>query len=133
MPDLLVAGDCNPDLLLAGGDMVPEFGQRERLVERALLTIGGSAGIAACGAARLGLETAFVCRVGDDLFGRFMLEQLDQRGVDVSGCIVDRSLPTGLTVALVREGDRAILTSPGAIPALTNADVDRSLLRSARH
>ena len=85
MVDLLVVGDCNPDLLLVGGDPVPEFGQREQLVDRAVLTIGGSASITACGAARLGLSTALVASVGCDHFGSHVLEQVAARGVDVSG------------------------------------------------
>lgn len=133
MVDLLVVGDCNPDMLLMGGDVEPEFGQREKLVDTAALTVGGSAAIAACGAARLGLRTAFVGAVGVDLFGRFMLEALADRGVDVSGCVVDPDLPTGVTVAMVRGDDRAILTAPGAIPSLTAPQVDRRLLTSARH
>jgi len=131
--DLLVVGDCNPDLLLVGGDVEPEFGQREKLVGSARLVVGGSAAIAACGAARLGLDTAFVGTVGSDLFGTFMLDALADRGVDVSGCIVDRERPTGVTVALVRGDDRAILTAPGAIPALTAAAIDGDLLRASRH
>jgi sugar/nucleoside kinase (ribokinase family) len=71
--DLLVIGDCNPDLLVAGGDVVPEFGQREKLVETGRLLVGGSASIFACGAARLGLAVALVATVGDDAFGSFML------------------------------------------------------------
>src|SRR6202012_2213326 len=51
--DLVVVGDCNADLLVSGGDVVPAFAQQERLVDRAHLTIGGSGGICAAGAARL--------------------------------------------------------------------------------
>jgi sugar/nucleoside kinase (ribokinase family) len=131
--DLLVVGDCNPDLLLVGGDVEPEFGQREKVVGSARLVVGGSAAIAACGAARLGLDTAFVGTVGSDLFGTFMLDALADRGVDVSGCAVDRETPTGVTVAMVRGDDRAILTAPGAIRALTAAAIDRDLLRASRH
>jgi sugar/nucleoside kinase (ribokinase family) len=131
--DLLVVGDCNPDLLLVGRDVVPEFGQREKLVEAAQLVVGGSAAIAACGAARLGLDTAFVGAVGRDLLGTFMLDALADRGVDVSGCGADPDRPTGISVALVRGDDRAILTAPGAIPLLTAAAVDRDLVRASRH
>ncbi len=87
--DLLVLGDANPDLVLSGGDVVPAFGQAERLVERASLTIGGSGGILACGAARLGLRVAFCGVVGDDLFGRYMREQLSGRGINTRGLIAD--------------------------------------------
>ena len=116
--DLLVLGDCNPDLVLGGGDVEPVFGQVECIVERAELTIGGSGAITACGAARLGLRTALAATVGDDLFGRFMLDALAERSVDVSGVLVDGSRPTGVSVVLVRREDRAILTALGTIDAL---------------
>src|SRR5437764_220601 len=107
--DLLVVGDCNPDLLLVGGDVEPEFGQREKLVGSAQLVVGGSAAIAACGAARLGLDTAFIGTVGSDLFGTFMLDALADRGVDVSACVVDRAMPTGgARGALARKGEKVV-------------------------
>ena len=71
--DLLVLGDINPDLVLAAADMDVVFGQAERLVDEASLTIGGSGAIMACAAARLGLRTAIAGLVGDDLFGEFMV------------------------------------------------------------
>lgn len=131
--DLLVLGDCNPDLILTGDQVEPEFGQVERLVDGAELTIGGSGSIAACGAARLGLRTALIGVVGDDVFGRFMIESLTERGVDVSGVVVDKTARTGVTVILDRGVDRAILTFPGTIAALTGEAVDQKLLASARH
>ena len=131
--DLLFVGDCNPDLVLRGGDVEPAFGQIERLVDEAELTIGGSAAIAACGAARLGLETALASIVGDDPLGRFMLDALTDRGVDVSGVVVRPEARTGVTVVLVRGSDRAMLTAPGTISELTPDLVDRRLLHAARH
>lgn len=131
--DLVVVGDCNADLLLSGGDVVPAFGQAERLVEEANLTIGGSGGIFAAGAARLGLRVAMIGVLGDDVFGRFMRESLGERGVDMSAVRTDPRIPTGLSVHLTRADDRAILTNPGTIPELRSADIDADLLASARH
>ena len=131
--DLIVLGDCNPDLVLHGGDVEPQFGQAERVVERAELTIGGSASIMACGAARLGLRTGLVSVVGDDPLGRFMLGELEQRNVDVSGVVVDGTATTGVSVVLVKDEDRATLTALGSIAALSAEHVDRGLLHSARH
>ena len=131
--DLLVVGDCNPDLVLRGRGVEPAFGQVERLVDAAELTIGGSAAIAACGAARLGLETALASVVGEDPFGRFMLDALAERGVDVSGVMVRAGSRTGVTVVLVRGSDRAMLTALGTITELTPELIDRRLLRAARH
>ena len=134
MPDLdvLVLGDANPDLVLRG-DVEPAFGQQEKLVDHALLTVGGSAAIFACAAAKLGLRVAISSVVGDDPFGRFMVDELSVNGVDVSGVAVDPVTPTGVTVVLSRPDDRAMLTAAGTIESLTEARVDRDLLGSARH
>jgi sugar/nucleoside kinase (ribokinase family) len=131
--DLLVLGDCNPDLILSGDQVEPEFGQVERLVDAADLTIGGSGSIVACGAARLGLRTALIGVVGNDLFGRFMTNALAERGVETRWIVVDPAARTGLTVILDRGDDRAILTFPGTIAALSVDAVDPELLLRIRH
>jgi sugar/nucleoside kinase (ribokinase family) len=131
--DLLVLGDANPDLVLRGGQVVPAFGQAERIVEEAHLTIGGSGAIMACGAARLGLRVAFCGVVGDDLFGRFMREAMSARGVDLRGLAADAARSTGVTVVLSSPQDRAMLTAPGTIADLRGDLVPPDLLASARH
>jgi sugar/nucleoside kinase (ribokinase family) len=131
--DLLVLGDVNPDLVMRGGDVTPAFGQAERIVDESRLTVGGSGAILACGAARLGLRVAIAGVVGDDLFGAYMRRELDARGVDVTGLAVDARRPTGMTVVLSGDSDRAILTSMGTIGDLRVNSIDPDLVRSARH
>jgi sugar/nucleoside kinase (ribokinase family) len=130
-PKLAILGDCNPDLVLFG-DVVPTFGQVEKLVDRAEFTIGGSGSIAAVGASKLGLEVALFSVVGDDAFGRFMLESLDASGIDVRGCVTHPRDGTGITVVLTQGEDRAILTFPGTIASggLEHFDI-AALLRCA--
>jgi sugar/nucleoside kinase (ribokinase family) len=130
--DILVAGEINPDLVLRG-NVIPEFGQVEKLVDSADLTVGSSSAIFACGAARLGLKVAFIGVCGEDLFGKFMLDAMSARGVDISPVIILEGGQTGMSVILARGSDRAILTFPGLIPALTTEDIPRSLLKRARH
>ena len=115
--DILVAGEINPDLVLTG-DVTPEFGQVEKLVNSAVLTIGSSSAIFACGAARLGLKVAFIGVCGEDVFGRFMLDEMHKRDVDISNVMVRPDGQTGLSVILSRRTDRAILTNAGLIAAL---------------
>ncbi len=129
--DLLVVGDINPDIVVAGAD--PRFGQHERLVESIELTIGGSAGIMAAGAARLGLRVGIVGMVGDDALGRFMLAELRARGVDIAACRIDPTRPTGSSVILARGTDRAILTATGTIADLVAGDVPPGLIEAAGH
>jgi sugar/nucleoside kinase (ribokinase family) len=131
--DILVIGEINPDIVIADPDPVPVFGEVERVVRSVVMTVGSSSAIFACGAARLGLRVGFVGVVGDDAFGRFMLDAMAGRGVDVAACTVDPTRPTGATVILSSGRDRAMLTAMGTIGAL---DVDRvpdGLLARARH
>jgi sugar/nucleoside kinase (ribokinase family) len=131
--DLLVVGDCNPDLVLAGRRVRPQFGQGESWVEQAELVVGGTSSITACGAARLGLRTALAAVVGDDVLGRFMLAELAGRDVDTTACVVDPSAPTGISAVLVEPDDRATLTFRGTIGALRAEMVTDSLLARTRH
>ena len=131
--DVLVLGEINPDVIVRAADPTPSFAQIERFVDSIDLVIGSSSAIFACGAARLGLRTAFVGVVGDDPMGRFMLDALRARGVDVAGCRVDRDVPTGASVILTSGSDRAILTAPGTMPLLRDEDVPQALVARARH
>jgi sugar/nucleoside kinase (ribokinase family) len=128
--ELLVVGDVNADLVLRGGDLVPAFGQHEQLVDHAQLVLGGSGAIVAAGAAKLGLRVAMAGCVGDDALGRAMLDAL--AGVDVSAVRIGAA-PTGVSVALARPGDRAVLTALGALAELRAEHVPDALLTPARH
>ena len=131
--DLVVVGDCNPDVLVLGDDVTPAFGQQEKLVDGIWMVVGGSAAITAVAAARLGLSVALVAAVGADPAGDFMLGQLAREGVGIAAVAVHDTAPTGMTVALSRSADRAILTAPGAVASLTAQDVPAALLARARH
>ena len=131
--DILVAGEINPDIVISDPDPVPRFGEIERVVRSVAITVGSSSAIFACGAARLGLRVAFVGVVGDDPFGRFMLEAMAGRGIDVSACRVEPAEPTGATVILTSGRDRAMLTAMGSIGAFEPEMVPDALLDRARH
>jgi len=131
--DVLVVGDANPDLVLRG-DVRPRFGQVEQLLTGADLVLGGSGSITAAGCARLGLRTAMLAAVGDDVFGRVVRSELEQRAVTLLEA-ESHGEPTGLSVILSPEGGegRAILTLPGTIPLVRPADITDELLGRTRH
>ena len=131
--DLLVVGEVNPDVVVWDPDPRPVFGQVERFVDGIRLTIGSSSAITACGAARLGLTVSLVGVVGDDALGRYTLDALADRGVDVSACRVAPGRATGASVILGNDADRAILTAMGTIADVRAADVPPALLARARH
>jgi sugar/nucleoside kinase (ribokinase family) len=131
--DLLVVGDVNPDVIVGPLRTDLAFGQREQLAASGVLTLGGSGAITAAGAARLGLKVAFAGRVGDDAGGRFVRDALEERGVDTTALHTDPALPTPLTTVLTRDGDRAIVTAPGTLAAISADDVPPGLLAASRH
>ncbi|WP_035129845.1 carbohydrate kinase family protein [Conexibacter woesei] len=124
MLDVLVVGDLNPDLLLSG-DVVPRFGQAEQDVT-ATVALGGSGGICAAALGRLGLRTALAAAVGDDDLGALVTQRLADRGVHLDQ-LQRAAQPTGLSVHLLRDDDRAILTHSGAIDDLDVASACRAI------
>jgi sugar/nucleoside kinase (ribokinase family) len=130
--DVVTISDSCVDLLLYG-NVVPRFSQVEQLVDDYLLEMGRSCAIFACQAAKLGLKTGILGRVGEDDFGRLVLRRLQECGVDTRHMIVDPSLKTGVGVALCKESDRAILTYMGSICAVKPEDVTDDFLASSRH
>lgn len=128
---ILVAGELNPDLVLASLTSAPEPG-REVVARDFALRLGSSSAICASGLAKLGNDVAFLGKVGDDVFGRFCVEQLTGAGVDVSLVRTDPLLPTGVTVS-ISDRDRALVTYPGAMEGLRADDATDSLLARFRH
>ncbi len=131
--DIITIGDMCVDIILSGDDVVPEFGQVEKLVDDYYLEMGGSANIFACQAAKLGMRVGILGKVGDDLFGQIIIQKLEESGVDVQHVIVDPTIKTGMGVALCPPNDRAILTFMGSICAVQPDDVKDDFLASARH
>lgn len=130
--DLLVLGEANVDLIVRAADPTPVYGQ-EKLVQDMILTVGGSASIFACQAARLGLRTALASVVGGDEFGDFMLRALAERGVGTQYIHRASHLKTGATISLTTAHDRALLTYPGTIAALESDMIAPEWLRQAHH
>ena len=88
---------------------------------------GGSGANAAAWLAASGVETHFVGRVGDDVFGRFLEEELQRAGVRTH-LARDPSLATGKVFVLVdRAGERTMITDRGAVENLGPEDIPTSL------
>jgi sugar/nucleoside kinase (ribokinase family) len=129
---VLVAGEINVDLILQGYADFPTPG-KEVLVQDFVMVLGSASAILAMGLARLGTKVAFVGKVGDDLWGRYCLDEMAGRGIDVSRVIRGGGLKTGVTVAITSPADRALVTYLGAIGALAAADVTDERLAGFGH
>lgn len=130
--DVLVVGDLNIDLILSGLPRIPQFGE-EVLASGLSQRPGGSAANFAVCCARMGLDVAFVARVGDDEFGRFLIGEMERWGVSTEFIAVDDSLQTGITVSLSGPTDRAFATYVGTIDSLRRDDVPADLMARCRH
>lgn len=96
---------------------------------------GGAPANVAVGASRLGLRSAFLGKVGDDIFGTHLNGVLVREGVDAKGLVMDKSARTTLAfVSLDRSGDRsfAFYRNPGADAMLREDELDLNALCSCR-
>jgi len=130
--DLLVIGELNVDIIAAGLERLPELG-KEILAPSLELRMGSSSAICAAAASKLGLQVGFIGKVGDDLYGRFVLQRLGELGVDTGPIIVDPSIRTGATIAISTAVDRGFITYLGSIAALLPEEVDQDLFDQAQH
>lgn len=97
--------------------------------------IGGSPTNIACGAARLGLKSGLITRVGDEHMGRFIREQLQREGVDVRGVKTDPARLTALVLLGIRDEDQFPLIfyrENCADMALSEDDIEEALIADAR-
>ena len=129
---ILVAGEINADLICQGYSEFPKPG-REILVDQFSMTLGSASAICAAGLARLGSPTAFVGKVGADLWGDYCVAYLERLGVAVSRVMKDPALQTGITISVSSEADRALITYLGAIRALREEDIPDAMLAEFRH
>ncbi len=85
---------------------------------------GGKGGNQAVSAARTGVATSMIGAVADDDFGRFLLANLERKGVDHTFVRRDASQSTGMSVAIFdNEGDYGAVIVSGSNLTLGEADV----------
>ena len=122
---IIVFGSINMDLT-AYVPQLPLPGET-LLGDSYIIVPGGKGNNQAVAAARLGAQVQFVGRVGDDIFGKQVLEIVSAENVDVTSVAVDPEKGTGLAVISVdRNAENAIIVISGANWALDDSDVVRA-------
>ncbi|HID86970.1 MAG TPA: carbohydrate kinase, partial [Anaerolineae bacterium] len=124
---------CLGELLV---DMFPaELGRPLAQVSAFHPKPGGAPANVAVAAARLGAQSAFIGKLGDDAFGHHLADVLRQEGVDVRGVRFDQEARTTMAfIAMPDENTQEFVfyRNPGADTRLHPDDLDRSLLRETR-
>jgi 2-dehydro-3-deoxygluconokinase len=98
--------------------------------------IAGAESNVAVGVCRLGGTAGFISRLGDDEFGRVILNRLRGEGVDVSQVVMDAAAPTGLVIRERREVgpvDVLYYRRGSAASRLSPSDLSEEYIASARY
>ena len=128
--EIVVVGGVNSDYLVRGARLPApgETLQGESFREGA----GGKGANQAVGIARLGVRVALIGRVGADARGEALCSALRAEGLDTSLVSRDPDQPTGAAlIAVDRNGEKQIVTAPGANLTLGEADVEAAQARVA--
>jgi len=112
---LSVEGKC----FIANKGICLPLGSKVRVPEVHFFT-GGSATNTAVSFARQGLKTAIVCRVGDDVSGKTIIEEQKREKIVTQFIQKDCTVPTAYSVIfLTPSGERTILSYKGCAEKLT--------------
>ena len=112
-----ILGNLNIDLIIRNIAEMPAWGQ-EVLGSDYQVFSSGQATYTASALAGLKMKPELVGCVGDDGYGSQILNDLENRHVDVSGVQRIRDGKTGITVAVVRpDGERAFISDTASLSA----------------
>ena len=128
--DVIAVGNANIDITL----YVNRVPAPDEAVEASSILIsgGGAASNFAIASSRLGCKVGFIGCVGDDDYGKLLLEEFKREGVDVSKVMKAKDKPTGLVLIIVEpDGSRRMIAYRGANLDLNASIVDVDYLKSA--
>ena len=136
--DITVAGHICLDII----PQIPDTGIREiselfkpgKLINvtAAKISTGGPVSNTGIATKKLGLNVAFMARVGNDEFGKLIINLLKKQG-HTAGVSVSEGDQTSYTIAIAPPGiDRIFLHDPGANDHFSSADLNQSIISQSR-
>lgn len=94
---------------------------------------GGGGVNTALNFANLGFKTSAICKIGDDIYSRGVLEALGKSTLDLSNIIQDNTVSTGFSIILLSfQGDRTVLAQRGANATLKKSEIDFDAIKEAK-
>ena len=129
---IVCAGNLVADIFINPIAAVPAAGQLA-LTERLLFGAGGCATNTAACLRRLGSPVKVLGKVGDDVLGNLVIEDLKRLGIDASSVSRSRMHPTSGTVIINVTGeDRRYIHCIGANADFSFSDIDFLALNGAK-
>ncbi|MBJ6985847.1 MULTISPECIES: 5-dehydro-2-deoxygluconokinase [unclassified Devosia] len=126
------------DIITLGRASVDLYGQQigTRLEDTVSFakSVGGCPANIAIGSARLGLKSAWLGRVGNEQFGRYITEQMAREGASTDGITIDPTRLTALAILGIEDDKKFPLLfyrENCADMALSEDDVDETFILSA--
>ncbi len=121
MNDILVVGSLNMDLVVRA----PRFPAPGETISGEDLAVipGGKGANQAVAAARLGAEVSMLGRVGSDVFGQSLLDNLARNKVNANRVQQDAAATGTATIIVDAHGQNSIVLSPGANGKVTPNDL----------
>lgn len=127
MDDVVALGELLVDFTFAGNSQ-----SGMRLFEQ---NPGGAPANVLTALSRLGIKTALIGKVGDDMQGRFLRDALNRDGINTQSLLLDQNYFTTLAfVDIDKDGERSFsfARKPGADNMLKKEEVDERLIREAK-
>jgi fructokinase len=117
-------------------DMFPsEYGKHLTDVPYFIPAPGGAPANVAVAAARLGLKSAFIGKVGEDIFGHHLAKVFESHGVNILGMHFDKTACTTMNIHAKpdeKTTEYLFYRKPGADTLLRPDELDRDLLRMCK-
>lgn len=128
--DVVTVGEAMAMFVACETGLLEEVSQFTRQVAGAELNV-------AIGLSRLGLKVGWASRVGDDVFGRFVLKQLEKEQINAGQVTVDNRFPTGFQLKSKELGGKdprvEYFRKGSAASHLSVADFNPDYFGAARH
>ncbi len=127
MNDVAALGELLIDFTFAGNS---DSGMR--LFEQ---NPGGAPANVLTALSRLGLKTAFIGKVGDDMHGHFLKNVLEQNHIGTGSLVIDKDFFTTLAfVSISEKGERSFsfARKPGADTMLKKEEIPEKLIRESK-
>lgn len=94
---------------------------------------GGGGVNTALNFANLGFSTSAICKIGDDIYSKGVLEVLGKSTLDLSNIIQDNTVSTGFSIILLSfQGDRTVLAQRGANATLKKSEINFDAIKQAK-
>jgi ribokinase len=122
MSKIIVIGSSNTDMVVKTHQF-PAPGETI-LGGEFFMFSGGKGANQAVASARTGGDVLFICKTGDDIFGRSAITVFQQEGINTKHISIDPEKASGVALIIVdANGENEIVVAPGANDTLSESDI----------